>query len=266
MDKEVTIKIGDEDRVVKVTKPTPKINAEGNKVYSRVFTQLIKEKGADGKPAFILRSQLNSYLGEIGIYSEQDIEDLATFGDRIKELEATIKAGGKKKSEGKAMAIELRRMRYAIYALLLRQTDYDQNTVEHYADNARMNYLITKCICFSDGSPVFKNVEDYESDEIMQKALAEPIRMLGGMVSEYDPDFEKNLPENKFLKKYGFCDEKYRLVNAEGKLVDEHGNLLDEDGNRIKKEEVIESVGEFLDDEETPSQEAVTEPELEPVQ
>lgn len=252
--KTCVVKFGDEERVVEVRKPTPKVEAESNMASSRVFAKLVKEKGEDGKSAYILRSQLNSYLSDIGIYSDQDIEDINTFGDRIKELEALLAKGGKKKSEGRAASIELRRLRYAIYALLMRQTEFDKNTVEHYADNARMNYLVTKCICFEGGAPVFKSVEDYESDSVLQKALDEPIQILAGMISQYDPDFEKNMPENKFLKKYGFCDEKYRLIDAEGNLIDGDGNRVDVDGNTLAPVEVVETVGEFLDEEPAEAQ------------
>lgn len=248
--KVVEVKIGDEVRKVEVRKPTPKIEAEGNMAASKVFAKLVKEKGDDGKAAFILRSQLNSYLANIGIYSEEDIEDITTFGNRIEELQEILSKGGKKKSEGRDAAVELRRLRYAVYALLSRQTEFDKNTVEHYADNARMDYLVTKCICFEGGAPIFKNVSDYENDSVLQSALAEPIQILAGIVSSFDPDFEKNLPENKFLIKYNFCDEKYRLINKEGKLIDGDGNLVDDDGNRLEKVDKPEAVGEFLDDED----------------
>lgn len=262
-----TIKIGNEERKVEVRKPTPKIEAEANMAASKVFAKLVKEKGEDGKSAYILRSQLNTYLSNIGIYSDQDIEDITTFTDRIKELELLLQKGGVKKSEGRDAAIELRRTRYAVYALLTRQTEFDKNTVEHFADNARMDYLVTKCICFEGGDPIFKNVADYETDDILQKVLKEPIEALAGIVSQYDPDFEKNLPENKFLKKYNFCDEKYRLINKDGKLVDGNGNFVDDEGNVLEKVDVPESVGEFLDDdgdivtaEESPLEAVLPEP------
>ena len=248
--KTVTVKIGDQERVVEVRKPTPKIEAEANMAASKVFAKLVKEKGEDGKSAFILRSQLNTYLADIGIYTEQDIDDINTFSDRIKELEELLSKGGKKKSEGKKAAIELRQLRHGIYSLLMRQTEYDKNTVEHYADNARMDYLVTKCICFEGGAPVFKNVADYEADSIMQIALAEPIQVLAGMVSQYDPDFEKKLPENEFLKKYNYCDDKYRLIDSDGNLIDGNGERIDEDGNLIEKKDKPVAVGEFLDEED----------------
>lgn len=254
MDKKINkimdVKFGDEVRKVVVKHPTSKVNLEANKVYSKAFSQLIKEKGPDGKAAYILRAQLNSYLADIGIYSNQDIEDIQTFSDRIKELETILQTGGKKKSEGRAAAIELRKYRYAIFTLLMKQSEYDKNTVEHYADNARMDYLITKCICFEDGSPIFKTMEDYETDTEVQRSLREPIQYLAGIVSDYDPNFEKKLPENQFLIKYNFCDENYRLINKDGQFVDENNNLIDDSGNLIvETTEAKPVVGEFLDDE-----------------
>lgn len=245
----VDVKIGDEIKKVEVHKPTPKIEAQANMESSKVFARLIKQKNEDGTAAFILRSQLNDYLANAGVYTEQDIEDLGTFSDRIKELEEILSKGGKKKSEGKAAAIELKRLRIAMYTLLLKQAEYDKNTVEHYSENARMDYFITKCITFEGGGAIFKNIEDYENDEVMQRALAEPIRELASIVSSYDPDFEKNLPENKFLVKYGYANENLRLVNKDGKFVDESGNLVDEDGNKIVKEEKVDEFVEFFDDE-----------------
>lgn len=247
--KKVTVKINGEERVVEVRKPTPKIDAEGNMASSKVFAKLVKEKDEEGKPAYVLRSQLNTYLADIGIYSGDDINDINTFGERIKELEELLSKGGKKKSEGREAAIELRKLRYAMYTLLMRQTQFDKNTVEHFADNARMNYLVTKCICFEGGAPIWTSVDDYESDSYLQDMLAEPIGILAGMISQYDPEFENNLPENKFLKKYKFCDDKYRLINKDGHLIDTAGNLIDEDGNQVNKVVEVESVGEFLDDE-----------------
>lgn len=247
--KKVTVKVNGEERVVEIHKPTPKIEAEGNMASSKVFAKLVKEKAEDGKSAYILRSQLNSYLADIGIYSDEDINDINTFGDRIKELEELLAKGGRKKSEGREAAIELRKLRYAMYTLLMRQTQFDKNTVEHFADNARMNYLVTKCICFEGGAPIWTSVDDYESDSALQDMLAEPVGILAGMISQYDPEFENNLPENKFLKKYGFCDDKYRLINKDGQLVDTAGNLIDEDGNQVVKVEEPESVGEFLDED-----------------
>lgn len=248
--KEITVKVGDEEKVVEVHKPTNKIETEANMEASKVFTRLIKERDEDGKPAFMLRSQLNKFLADIGIYTEQDIEDITRLGERLDELTTLLQKGGIKKSEGRKAAIELRKVRYVLFSILAKSSEFDKNTVEAYADNARMDYLIVKCIKFKDGGQIFNNVADYHGDEVMQKVLRPAIEVLAAMVSQYDPDYEKKLPENKFLLKYGFCDNNYRLINAEGKYVDAEGNLVDEDGNAIVEDSpAVVDVGEFLEDE-----------------
>ena len=56
-------------------------------------------------------------------------------------------------------------------------------------------------------------------------------------------DFEKNLPENKWLKNKELVNEDLALVNDEGKrvdlegrIIDENGYYLDEKGNRVDKQ------------------------------
>jgi hypothetical protein len=261
-----TVKIGDEEKVVEILKPTPRIDAEANMHASKVFSKLIKQKNEDGSLSFILRAQLDEFLKEIGVYTDQDIKDMGVYAEKVKELEDVLMKGGKKKSEGKDIAIKLRTYRWALLNLLGKRMDYDKNTVEHYAENARMDYLVTRCICFEGGYPVFSSVDDYESDAAMQDVLAEPIRELASLVSTFDPDYEHKLVENKFLKKYGFCDDKYNLVDSQGRRVDDKGRLVNEDGMLINDsgelvdeagKVLVNEIGEFLDDDEVEEVEVV---------
>ena len=96
---------------------------------------------------------------------------------------------------------------------------------------------------------------------------------LANFLYNLDPNYEINLPENNFLKKFNFTDEKGRLVNKEGHLiaVDEDGKerLIDEegyyvaydaegkqyfvnrDGEKIEREKDIVTAA-FLDDDGNP--------------
>jgi hypothetical protein len=64
---------------------------------------------------------------------------------------------------------------------------------------------------------------------------------LANMLYGLDNDYESNLPENKFLKKYRFVDDKLRLVDKKGRLIDAEGRLVNEDGRFIDEE------GNFVD-------------------
>jgi hypothetical protein len=88
----------------------------------------------------------------------------------------------------------------------------------------------------------FKSLEDY-----LNKA-DDPVALLGAqnlanMIYGLDNNFEKNLPENKFLHKYKFVDDKLRLIDKRGRLVDQDGRLVDEEGRFIDEE------GNFVDKE-----------------
>ena len=53
------------------------------------------------------------------------------------------------------------------------------------------------------------------------------------MIYGLDPDYDKNLEENKFLKEFNFVDDELRFINDEGHLVDMDGRLINEDGRFI---------------------------------
>jgi hypothetical protein len=88
--------------------------------------------------------------------------------------------------------------------------------------------------------PYFKNLEDYLSRSNEPVAIL-AAQHLANMLYGLDNDYEKNLPENKFLKKFKFVDDNLRLINDKGKLVDEEGRLVDENGRYINE------AGEFID-------------------
>lgn len=249
-DNEFQVKIGDETRTVKIVRPNGRVQADADIYASKVFASLIKQRDKDGKPAFLVRSNLDSYLKDIGLFTDQDIENIGKYGEKIGDLEEKLNKGGITKKSGRDIAIELRRVRLELLMLFAKRADYDKHTVEAYAENARYAYIITKCLLFEDDEPIFCSVDDYENDTDLQEALSGPINRLRTMISLYDPDFEAKLIENRFLLKYGFCNDKYELVDSEGRRVNENGDLLDANGNPITDEEtaLTKEVGEFLDD------------------
>ena len=88
----------------------------------------------------------------------------------------------------------------------------DANTAEGLADNARFDYLVSVSVFDNDGNSYFEDIDDYKrksSDTVAIKAAGE----MANILYDLDPQFENNLPENKFLKQYKFVDEELRLVN-----------------------------------------------------
>lgn len=246
------VKIGDEEKEFIVKHPTARIEAEANMHASKVFSKLVKDKNS-GNDGLLLRAQLDEYLRNAGLYSDDDIKNMGEMGKEVERLEAVLMKGGLKKSEGREAAILLRKNRYGLLNLMAKRIEYDKNTIEHHSENARINYIISKCLCSSDGTPVFNSVDDYEFDETgLKDSLFELISRIGTLCSSYDPEYESKLIENKFLKKFGFCNDKFDLTDTNGNLVNEKGERIDEDGNLLDAEGkpvvVVKEIGEFLED------------------
>jgi hypothetical protein len=117
----------------------------------------------------------------------------------------------------------------------------EENTAESLADNSRFDFLVAHCTFHENGEKVYKDMEDYNSksaDEIAFAAASE----LATIMYALDSDFEKNLPENKWLKSKELVNDDLALVNkdgkrvdVEGRIIDENGYYLDEQGERIDK-------------------------------
>ena len=188
-------------------------------------------------------------------------------------------------AEAKDVAIKMKKDRADLRDLISVKTNLDTHTAEGQADNARFNYLVSCCLVYSDTKePYFKGYQDYlnkASDPVSILAAQHLASMIYGLESDY----EEKLPENKFLVRYKFVNEKLKLINKNGKLVDEEGKLVDENGRFIndsgefidKEGNVVDVRGDylfefqpFLDDQGKPIVESspakITEPVVEPTE
>lgn len=243
-----------------VRSPSLNDQREGQKAYNQAFTDAIKSKS-------IVRAKMDDLLEEQGLWSNEKQAKFTTLQQELLDGEKRLAKGGFNLSDAKKLALEMKEIRSEIRDLISVRTSLDNHSAEGQADNARFNYLVSACVVYKDtNEPYFKNLEDYlnKSDD--------PVSLLGAqklanMVYGLDNNFEKGLPENKFLHKYKFVDEKLRLidkkgrlVDVDGKLIDERGRYIDEQGNYVDKygnrvdvdgDYVVESEP-FLDDEGKP--------------
>lgn len=283
--KTFTAKVDGVDKEFLVRTPSLNDQREGQKIYNQAFTDAIKSKS-------VVRAKLDDLLQDQGLW---DTEKQAKFTSLQKELlegEKKLAKGGFGVNEARDLAIRMKTVRDEIRDLISVRTSLDNHSAEGQADNARFNYLVSVCVVYNDTKqPYFNSMEDYlnrSSEEIAILGAQNLANMLYGL----DNDYESNLPENKFLKKYKFVDEKLRLIDkkgrlidAEGRLVDDEGRFIDEQGNYVDKfGNKIDKDGEYivdpqpfldengkpiiLDEEkneqtasETPTQEAASKPE-----
>lgn len=231
-----TYNINDTEKKFSVIIPASEDQKEANKVYNTAFSDAIKAKA-------LVRAKLDDVLAEQGLWDDSKQKMFSDLQNSILEGERRLAKGGIQLAEAKNIAIKMKKDRAELRDLISVKTNLDTHTAEGQADNARFNYLVSCCLVYSDTKePYFKGYQDYlnrASDPVSVLAAQHLASMLYGL----DSDYEEKLPENKFLIKYKFINEKLRLINKEGKLVDEEGRLIDESGRFINEK------GEFIDKE-----------------
>jgi len=232
--KTFTVTIEDKEVEFLVKSPTLQDNREAQKVYNQAFTDAIKSKS-------VVRAKLDDLLSDQGLW---DNEKQAKFTGLQKELsdgEKRLAKGGFGLNEAKDLAVRMKVIRDDIRDLISVRTSLDNHSAEGQADNNRFNYLVSACVVYNDTKqPYFKDMEDYlnrATEEVSLKGA----QILANMMYGLDNDYEKNLPENKFLKKYKFVDDNLRLVDKKGRFIDAEGRLVDENGR------FINDSGEFVD-------------------
>ena len=183
-----------------------------------------------------LRIEVEKLLSERGIWSNDKTDEVKKLNTELATKVNKLTAGGFKLTEAKKVALDIRVLRSKLATLNQERRILDGNTVEAQAETARFNWFVANCVVYTDtGKPFFANTEDY-LNQANHEYAQEAARQFGVLQYGLDPDFEKKLPENKFLVKFKFVRDDLRLVNREGKLCDLEGNLIDEEGYKVDKD------------------------------
>lgn len=247
---------------LRVTKPSPNQLHKSQLEYNSVFAELLNRD----KPA-LLREALDDHMRKQGLWSDEKQVEYDALLKKLNANELALTKGGIKLSEGKELAIEMRKTRREMNRLNSKRSSLDNHTAQGIADNHSFDYLVSECTVYDEsGKRYFRDINDYrerEGEEASFKASQNLMALLYGV----DTDFEKKLPENQFLQKYGFADDNLRLIDKSGNFVDEkgrrinekyqlvdaNGDLVDEDGNRITEDgEYVVEKSPFLDEEGNP--------------
>lgn len=215
---------------------------EAQKVYNQAFSDAVKS-------GCIVRARLDDLLKEQGLWDDNKQMRFNTLQQEILDNEKSLAKGGISLKTAKNIALSMKRTREELRELISVRTNLDNHTAEGQADNARFNYLIASCLVYSSTKEkYFKSYEEYltrASEPVAIKAA----QVLANMLYGLDSDYEKKLPENKFLTKYKFVDDKLRLVNKDGKLVDAEGRLIDEFGRFINEQgQYVDKNGNLVDE------------------
>lgn len=262
---ETKFEIGDKSYFIKMG---PQAIAEAKKVHNKAFREAL-EDGA------LLRKSLMNHMRDQGVWDDRKEEAYQAFIKQIGELEYQLASGKMKVTEGRALAIKLSKVRQEFRNLISERNIMDANSAEGQADNARFNCLLVKSVFdYITQKPVYDSVEAYidnGSDDVSIAIAGKFANFLYGV----DEDYDKNLVENKFFKRFSlvdsegrFIDKKGGFVDVDGKPVDAEGYRLDENGVRIDinghhLDTNIETA-EFEDDFSEPAPQVEPAPQAEP--
>jgi len=225
-----------------VQKPNNEVLKMAERHKSKVWNQCIQDD-------ILTKKELGVLMRKRGIWDEAKDREEDEITKEIVRLERELYHGkdGKSKpkvSEGRDLAIQIRRKRLELRDLIAEKISLEENTADNLADNARFDFLVAHCTFYKDGTRVYKSFDEYNNKSADEIAFA-AAGLLGKMLYNLDSSFEKNLPENKFLTKFGLVNEDLslvdptnpdQLVDTKGRRIDEEGYYLDDAGNRIDRD------------------------------
>lgn len=236
---EFVTKFNDKEVTLNTVTLNSRIRREADKYANQAFQEAISNK-------FILNVQVEQILRDSGYDFDKEEKQFADLQKQIQDAEKQLLSGRKDgykltKKEGRKLALEIRRLRNELLNVSSARQSLYNRTAEKQADNERMQYFVYACtIDPSNGKPFFRTFEESKENADSDLVL-DATRNFLKTVLGFDNEAEKQLPENKWLIKYGFANDKLQLINKNGQLVDEEFRLIDENGRFINDK------GEFVD-------------------
>jgi hypothetical protein len=244
-EKLIDVTLNGKDLKILVRKPSNVLMSGAQRVGAKAWTDCVRE-------GIMTKKELEKFMNAQGIWDKDKDEKQKAITDAIFSMEKQLYVGGKngqlRASEGKKIAIEMRKKRNELRDLISERLSLEQNTAESISDNSKFDFLVASCTFYENGQKVYNDVDDYKqrSDDVLAYTAA---TALAGMLYSVDKDFEEKLPENKFLKMFHFVDDNLSLVNEKGETVDLDGRRIDSSGYYINDEgKRTDKDGNLLDD------------------
>lgn len=184
----------------------------------------------------MIKSQLWDYMRTSNMWSEEKQKELDELNKIITENTNELQKGKngkfKKLSEAKAAALQIKLARLKERYLLSEYTSLEAMTLEGMTEQANFDYLVFSCTYKEDGTKAFDTLDSYfeVATEYWARKCAEELSVF---VYDLDKDWESKLPENIFLKKYNFVNDKFELIDNEGQSITEEPVVFEEFDNDL---------------------------------
>lgn len=244
---DVKVKDGDNEKTIKVVvkRPNNALLSQAQRVSAKSWTDCVRD-------GIMTKKELEKFMKEQGIWNNDKDTEQKKITEEINRLERELYVSGKngklRATDGKNIAIEMRKKRIELRELISERMSLEQNTAEAISDNARFDFLVANSAYYDNGQKVYKDMDDYTANSDGEVAFA-AATALAQMMYSVDKDFEAKLPENKFLKMFKFVNDDLALVNDKGERVDTEGRRIDEFGYYINEEgKRVDKEGNLLDE------------------
>jgi hypothetical protein len=246
-EKRVEIESDGKQITLVVKMPTTGIASRSDRVRAKAWTECVQD-------GIMTKKELAKFMRRQGIWDDKKELEQLEISQKLLKLEQSlfIKKGRSSKvkaDEGKKIAIEMRILRLRMRELVAEKIALENNTAESLADNSKFDFLVSACTYYENDQRVYNSLEEYTNCTNTEIAFA-AATALANMLYNLDQGFESRLPENKFLKMFGFCDDKLSLVDTEGQRVDPQGRKINDFGQLLNEDDkVVDTDGNLLDDD-----------------
>jgi hypothetical protein len=245
MKKKFVVKIDDVETTLYASKPGKRQETQARVISNKAFKNALENGG-------IFKKKLNEYLVSQGVLTKEEETVINECSKVIEDGKKRLKGGGIELSEARKIALEMRKARYKMLSVTIKINEHESYTVEGQTDDAYFDALVAYCTLKEDGKPLFSSYEDY-LDKAYEDYAVECAKQMASLIYGDNQNWEKDLPENKFLIEYKFVDKDLRLVNDKGQLVDSENRLINEDGRYINdKNEFVDIEGNRVDENGDP--------------
>lgn len=232
-----------------VIRPTNKINQDASMAYNLKMATLIRIGSQNPSNRLLLRSELEQFLLKMEIWTLEDSLEVEKLFMEIRARELTLKQGGLRVSEGRALALEMAEKRQSVMEKYAHRQQFDSATVESHAENFRFEFLLVKCLVLAGtGKPFIGSHDQYVARQD-EEAIVEGAKVLAKMIYGLESSVHNHMFEMKWLKDAGMIDDDGKYIGKDGEHTDRDGRLMDKDGKYINADgKMVDIFGREVDE------------------
>lgn len=221
-----------------IVKPSSTKKQEAKLYSMKMFTKCMSD------PDIMTKSQLYDYMEDKHIFTKKDKEKVDKLIKERDSLVSRLTNGKKlKRKEARKICQDIQIKRNVILLFENKVSSYESNTVEGLTDNAYNDCLFWLCCLKEDGELFFDSIEEYKDRSEEEEYVSEALEKFVCLINGIKEDWYNDLPEAKFLRKYGMVNDKGQFINESGEVITVDGDVVEES----KQEEVEENFVELAD-------------------